>query len=75
MIIHPFRNRHLRDWLCESIDLANIAFRSIPTTGSGPFEEREFDDFLRRVGIVHNPSRTLRVRSLSGAGTGVSQSC
>jgi hypothetical protein len=52
MITNPFRNRQLRDWLCHNVDPAAIGLKAVSTSGSGPFEEAEFDDFLRRSGIT-----------------------
>jgi hypothetical protein len=51
MITNPFRNRHLRDWLCQNADPSSIGLRRVSTTGSGPFEEAEFDGFLQGLGI------------------------
>jgi hypothetical protein len=52
MITNPFRNRQLRDWLCQNVDPAAIGLKAVSTTGSGPFEGAEFDEFLRRSGIT-----------------------
>jgi hypothetical protein len=51
MITNPFRNRQLRDWLCQNVDPSALGLKTVSTTGSGPFEEAEFDEFLRRSGI------------------------
>jgi hypothetical protein len=51
MITNPFRDRHLRDWLCQDVDLDAIGFNSVATTGSGPYAEAEFDEFLGSLGI------------------------
>lgn len=51
MITNPFRDRQLRDWLCQDLNLTGIGLTSVMTTGSSPFAEAEFNEFLRRVGI------------------------
>lgn len=51
MITNPFRDRLLRDWLCQDVKPSVVGLRAVSTTGSGPFVEAEFDEFLRRSKI------------------------
>ena len=51
MITNPFRNRQLRDWLCQGVDPSAIGLKAVSTTGLGPFEETEFDEFLKGLGV------------------------
>lgn len=51
MITNPFRNRKLRDWLCQNVTSSAVGLKTISIIGSGPFKEVEFGEFLRRAGI------------------------
>lgn len=51
MIANPFRNRIIRDWVFDQVETRTPLPKAIATTGSGPFPEGEFDDFLRRFGM------------------------
>ena len=51
MITNPFRNRQLRDWLCQGVDPSAIGLKAVSTTGLGPFEKTEFDEFLKGLGV------------------------
>jgi hypothetical protein len=51
MITNPFRDRPLRNWLCQNLDPSAVGLKVVSTTGSGPFAEAEFDEFLRGLGI------------------------
>jgi hypothetical protein len=51
MITNPFRDRMLRNWLCQSLDPSAIGLKAVSTTGSGPFAEVEFDEFLRGLRV------------------------
>jgi hypothetical protein len=59
MITNPFRNRLLRDWLCENSDAATARLKAVSTTGWSPFAEFEFDIFL--------DSRGIQARTISDA--------
>lgn len=48
---NPFRDQKLRDFLCRDCDPAAMGLTEVATTGSGPFEEAEFDEFLKSHGI------------------------
>ena len=48
---NPFANSNLRDWfILSEVGIAADAPEVVSTTGSGPFEEDEFDEFLRECG-------------------------
>jgi len=51
MITNAFRSRPPRDWLCQNADASSLGLKYVATSGSGPFQEGEFDDFLRRLQI------------------------
>src|SRR6266542_2882100 len=58
MITNPFRNRVIRDWLCQDIDRTALGLKAVSTTGSSPFAEAEFDEFLQRLGIQPHTIRS-----------------
>jgi hypothetical protein len=51
MITNPFRDRRLRNWRCQNLDPSAIGLKAVSTTGSSPFAEAEFDEFIRGLGI------------------------
>ena len=58
----PFENPELRDWFFQDVDASGMFPRGIATLGSYPFDEHEFDDFLKGLGITaHAPSHELNV--------------
>jgi len=50
-VTSPFDNKELRDWLFQEKSCAELFPYGVATTGSGPFEEGDFDQLLRSVGI------------------------
>lgn len=58
----PFHQEELRDWFFSGMTLGENVEIPIFTHGSGPFEEYEFDGFLRGFGIqIIGPSEDLEV--------------
>jgi hypothetical protein len=49
---NPFNNPYLRDWLLNCFELYDIGIKHVITTGAGPFDENEFDDFLNHFKIT-----------------------
>ncbi len=48
---NPFGSQKLRDWLFQGVDATGMFPKGIGTLGSCPFDEYEFDAFLRTLGI------------------------
>lgn len=48
----PFHNPLIRDWFFAGIFLPDDCPTEVSTTGSGPFEESDFDEFLGGLGIT-----------------------
>ena len=49
---NPFNNSELRDWFFNCFNLSDFGVADAITTGSGPFEEGEFDEFLKKNEII-----------------------
>ena len=49
----PFQNKKIRDWFFNILGHSgdDIFFPSVVTTGSGPFEENDFDEFLKSIDV------------------------
>lgn len=59
---NPFNNSELRDWFFNCFDLSDFGVKDAITTGSGPFEEGEFDEFLKKNKINSNkPSAEVNI--------------
>lgn len=44
----PFNSHILRDWFTNQFEISDLGLDSAVTMGSGPFDEAEFDEFLKR---------------------------
>ena len=57
---NPFEHQEIRDWWFSAVAPSGVIEDEIYTHGSGPFEEYEFDAFLRQFGIrIVEPSTDL----------------
>jgi hypothetical protein len=58
----PFNNPILRDWLFNKSAYHNTSVYQVVTTGSGPFNESEFDEFLKTNNIqAYEPGADIEV--------------
>jgi hypothetical protein len=48
---NPFNNIEILDWFLKCFEFSEIGVKYAVTTGSGPFEEEEFDNFLKQNGV------------------------
>jgi hypothetical protein len=48
----PFNNLILRNWFIQNLEILSIGIDDVVTLGSGPFEETDFDEFLKKNGIT-----------------------
>ena len=59
---NPFEHTELRDWFLQDVDDSQLFPEEVATLGSYPFDEHEFDDFLKGLGITaHAPSQNLTI--------------
>ena len=52
IVSDPFQNSTLRDWFFRGFEATDLFPNGVGTLGTGPFEEFEFDDFLRKLEII-----------------------
>jgi hypothetical protein len=59
----PFQNKIIRDWFFTNLKHSgdDIFFEGVVTTGSGPFEENDFDEFLRSIDVDVHKSGNYRI--------------
>lgn len=56
----PFNSHILRDWFTNQFEISDLGLDSAVTMGSGPFDEAEFDEFLKRNKIrPYDPSEEV----------------
>jgi hypothetical protein len=64
---NPFDNSELRDWFFNCFNLSDFGVVNAITTGSGPFDEEDFDTFLKKNEI--NPCIPLAEVNIMIVGT------
>jgi len=58
----PINNELLRNWFFDNIGTYKLPFEDVVTTGSGPFEENDFDNFLKQFGFnYHDPEEEIEI--------------
>lgn len=63
----PFNNSIIRDWFFNKAGICELGIKNIVTLGSGPFEEDDFDEFLKSHDFkVCSPSETIEILIVGG---------